>query len=87
MNTTKQRTYDNIVIGIIIGAVLFCLIQYVAIHVLKIPVKDPNARVPKIKVEYYLEVSQDSIWVESQSGRVYSGKYSDLDSLISVDNL
>lgn len=37
--------------------------------------------------EYYLEVSEDSIWVESMQGRIYSGKYSDLDSLITVDNL
>ena len=39
-----------------------------------------------VKCEYYLEVSEDSIWVESQEGLVYSGKYADLDSLISVDN-
>jgi len=37
--------------------------------------------------EYYLEVSEDSIWVESMQGRIYSGKYSDLDSLITADNL
>jgi hypothetical protein len=45
-------------------------------------------QVPKhgIKCEYYLEVSEDSIWVESQKGLIYSGKYADLDSLISVDN-
>jgi hypothetical protein len=41
----------------------------------------------KIKLEYYLEVSQDSIWIESLEGRVYTGKYSDLDSLINLDNL
>ena len=41
-----------------------------------------------IDIEYYLEVSEDSIWVEGvQSKKVYSGKYSDLDSLISIDNL
>jgi hypothetical protein len=41
-----------------------------------------------IDIEYYLEVSEDSIWVEGvQSKRVYSGKYSDLDSLIIKDNL
>ena len=44
--------------------------------------------VPKhgIKCEYYLEVSEDSIWVESQKGLIYSGIYTDLDSLISEDN-
>jgi hypothetical protein len=41
-----------------------------------------------IDIEYYLEVSEDSIWVEGvQSKKVYSGKYSDLDSLINADNL
>ena len=41
-----------------------------------------------IDIEYYLEVSEDSIWVEGvQSKKVYSGKYSDLDSLIIQDNL
>jgi len=44
--------------------------------------------VPKhaIKCEYYLEVSEDSIWIESQKGLIYSGIYTDLDSLISEDN-
>ena len=41
-----------------------------------------------IDIEYYLEVSEDSIWVENyNSHRVYGGKYSDLDSLILIDNL
>jgi hypothetical protein len=48
------------------------------------PVRLPN----QIKVEYYLEVSEDSIWIQGvQSGNIYSGKYSDLDSLISMDNI
>jgi hypothetical protein len=41
-----------------------------------------------IDIEYYLEVSEDSIWVEGvASKKVYCGKYSDLDSLIIQDNL
>jgi hypothetical protein len=41
-----------------------------------------------IDIEYYLEVSEDSIWIENyETKRVYGGKYSDLDSLINVDNL
>jgi hypothetical protein len=41
-----------------------------------------------IDIEYYLEVSEDSIWVEGvDSKKVYCGKYSDLDSLIIQDNL
>lgn len=41
-----------------------------------------------IDIEYYLEVSEDSIWVEGvQSKKVYSGTYADLDSLIIQDNL
>ena len=47
--------------------------------------KEPVPR-PAIKCEYYLEVSEDSIWVESQEGLIYSGIYTDLDSLISEDN-
>jgi hypothetical protein len=47
--------------------------------------KEPVPRLA-IKCEYYLEVSEDSIWIESQEGRVYTGKYTDLDSLISEDN-
>lgn len=41
-----------------------------------------------IDIEYYLEVSEDSIWVENVSThRVYGGTYTQLDSLINVDNL
>jgi hypothetical protein len=41
-----------------------------------------------IDIEYYLEVSQDSIWIENYSThKVYGGKYSNLDSLINLDNL
>ena len=40
-----------------------------------------------VKTEYFLEVSEDSIWVESRSGKVYQGRYADLDSLICVDNI
>jgi hypothetical protein len=50
----------------------------------EMPYRSPN----QIKVEYYLEVSEDSIWIQGvQSGNIYSGKYSDLDSLISMDNI
>jgi hypothetical protein len=47
--------------------------------------KEPVPRLA-IKCEYYLEVSEDSIWIESQEGLVYSGIYTDLDSLICEDN-
>ena len=47
--------------------------------------KEPVPRLA-IQCEYYLEVSEDSIWLESQEGLVYSGKYTDLDSLICEDN-
>ncbi len=41
-----------------------------------------------IDIEYYLEVSEDSIWIENyNTHKVYGGKYSDLDSLILIDNL
>jgi hypothetical protein len=47
--------------------------------------KEPVPRLA-VKCEYYLEVSEDSIWIESQEGLVYSGIYTDLDSLICEDN-
>lgn len=41
-----------------------------------------------IDIEYYLEVSEDSIWIENyNTHRVYGGTYNQLDSLINVDNL
>lgn len=41
-----------------------------------------------IDIEYLLEVTPDSIYIENYtSGRVLGGKYSDLDSLILIDNL
>lgn len=47
--------------------------------------KKPTTRLA-IDCEYYLEVSEDSIWIESQEGYIYSGVYTDLDSLICEDN-
>ena len=41
-----------------------------------------------IDIEYYLEVSEDSIWIENyNTHRVYGGTYTQLDSLINIDNL
>jgi hypothetical protein len=52
------------------------------------PVKDYRDVGGNINIEYYLEVSEDSIWIENyDTHRVYGGKYSQLDSLINVDNL
>ena len=40
-----------------------------------------------IDIEYYLEVSEDSIWVEGvESKKVYSGSYDNLRELIIKDN-
>lgn len=40
-----------------------------------------------IDIEYYLEVSEDSIWVEGvDSKKVYSGSYDNLRELIIKDN-
>lgn len=52
------------------------------------PVKDYKSVRGNVDIEYLMEVSQDSIWIENyDTGRVYGGKYSQLDSLINVDNL
>jgi len=37
--------------------------------------------------DYFLEVHEDYVILESVHGRVYSGSYSDIDSLVLVDNL
>lgn len=65
--------------------VLFSLILYTVFY--SIRRTDRKTPVKAIDREYYLEVSQDSIWVESRYGKIYSGKYTDLDSLITIDNL
>ena len=91
MKTTKEK--DCFVIGVIVGALLFVVLQYVLVHFI-FPENSQNTSQNytnvggNIDIEYYLEVSEDSIWVEGvQSKKVYSGKYSDLDSLIIKDNL
>jgi len=65
--------------------VLFSLLVYTVFYF--IGRSEAKAPVKGIDREYYLEVSQDSIWVESKYGKIYSGKYTDLDSLITIDNL
>ena len=95
MKTIKEKDY--FVIGVIVGALLFVALQYVLIHFIypNKDVKDSQKTSQNwknvggnIDIEYYLEVSEDSIWVEGvTSKKVYSGKYSDLDSLIIKDNL
>jgi len=92
-----MKINDSFIIGVITGTVLTALLTYL-LSSTSIPVKETNppGNVSKdwtdvggnIDIEYYLEVSEDSIWVENvQSHRVYGGKYSDLDSLILKDNL
>jgi hypothetical protein len=89
----KTKSYDQLVIGIIVGTLAFAIIQYVIVHFIgigepKAPVKDYKDVGGNIDIEYYLEVSEDSIWIENyETHRVYGGKYSDLDSLINKDNL
>ena len=95
MKTIKEKDY--FVIGLIVGALLFVTLQYVLVHFIfpNKDVKDSQKTSQNwknvggnIDIEYYLEVSEDSIWVEGvTSKKVYSGKYSDLDSLIIKDNL
>ena len=66
----------------------FCIGSAYTEKVLKEPSKDYKDVGGNIDIEYYLEVSEDSIWVEGvESKRVYSGKYKELDSLITLDNL
>jgi hypothetical protein len=92
MKTIKEK--DCFIIGVIVGALLFIVLHYVLVHFI---FPDKNSQNTSqnytdvggnIDIEYYMEVSEDSIWVEGvASKKVYSGKYSDLDSLIIKDNL
>ncbi len=85
----KEKLNDQLLIGFIIGMFAFATLQYILVHIVGLPVTGSYKDVGgNIDIEYYLEVSEDSIWVEGvQSKEVYSGKYSDLDSLIIQDNL
>jgi hypothetical protein len=85
----KTKSYDQLVIGILIGTVASVLIDVLLSYAFySTREKNPPAIVSKhIETDYFLEVSDDSIKVESTYGDVYYGKYSDLDSLINVDNL
>ncbi len=59
------------------------------VYILSCSMRDSQTELPVkgIDREYYLEVTGDSIFLESRQGQIYRGKYSDLDSLINVDNL
>jgi hypothetical protein len=85
----KTRNYDLIVIGILIGTVSTVLIDVLLSFMFSLSREDntPGNVSRHIETDYFLEVSDDSIKVESTYGAVYHGKYSDLDSLINVDNL
>ncbi len=88
-----MKTRDSFVVGILVGAVAFCLITVIvnyAYSASRVPGKqsqDWKNVGGNIDIEYYLEVSEDSIWVENVSShRVYGGTYTQLDSLITIDN-
>ena len=85
-----KKQYVN-VIKITVSIIIVFTIGYVIGNKIYKKVESPQNYKDvggNIDIEYYLEVSEDSIWVEGvQSKRVYSGKYSDLDSLIIKDNL
>ena len=75
-----MKLIQTFVIGFAAGTLICVLVA----HILESR-KEPVPRLA-IKCEYYLEVSEDSIWIVSQEGLVYSGIYTDLDSLICEDN-
>jgi len=81
-----MKSNDSFLIGFILGCVSFSILIHVILHV--IVKKETPAKASKhIKTEYFLEVSENNIKVESLQGNVYQGTYSDLDSIISMDNL
>ena len=89
-----MKSRDSFVVGILAGALLFLVIEVsisYAYAVSRTPgkvSKDYTDVGGNIDIEYYLEVSEDSIWIENyDTHRVYGGTYNQLDSLINVDNL
>ena len=87
----KTKIYDSFIIGVIVGTILsVSLYSLLSCSVTKTPEKvskDWTDVGGNIDIEYYLEVSEDSIWIENtQSHRVYGGTYTQLDSLVTIDN-
>lgn len=81
INTMKKP----FLLGVLSTLLIYSLIIYILSSISQ---RNPPENVSKhIDTEYYLEVSEDSIWIESKHGDVYSGTYSQLDSLINLDNL
>lgn len=66
--------------GVLSSLILYALFLSIEESQRELPVKGVDR-------EYYLEVTGDSIFLESRQGQIYRGKYKDLDSLINVDNL
>jgi hypothetical protein len=82
MKTTLNKPF---LLGVLSTLLIYSLIVYILSSISE---RHPPENVSKhIDTEYFLEVSEDSIWIESKQGDVYSGTYSQLDSLINVDNL
>lgn len=67
-------------LGMLFSSLVYALLSSIGSSQRELPVKGVDR-------EYYLEVTGDSIFLESRQGQIYRGKYSDLDSLINVDNL
>jgi len=79
-NTTKP-----FLLGVLSTLLVYSLIVYLLNSISE--TKPPENMSKHIDTEYFLEVTEDSIWIESRHGDVYSGTYSQLDSLINKDNL
>jgi hypothetical protein len=79
-NTTKP-----FLLGVLSTLLVYSLIVYLLNSISE--TKPPENMSKYIDTEYFLEVTEDSIWIESRHGDVYSGTYSQLDSLINKDNL
>lgn len=87
----KTKNYDSFIIGVIVGTILsVSLYSLLSCSVTKTPgnvSKDWTDVGGNIDIEYYLEVSEDSIWIENyNTHRVYGGTYTQLDSLVTIDN-
>ena len=90
----KRESIINPLLGLLFIISVFCwgfLIGYDSSKLNDSPVnesKDYTDVRGNIDIEYYLEVTQDSIYIENyNTHQVHGGKYSDLYDLILMDNL
>ena len=89
----KFLNNDYLLIGNIIASISILVVAHLFIHVFPAYYDSCycseiySLPSPMVKVEYYVEIDRDSVFVQNMYGDVYSGKLCELDSIIVYDNL